>query len=225
MSFSNNLKKMLIKKLRFHNLNYFTRNILYIYGSEYSTSHTNNDRVFLNDKYSSFTFGDLNRLSSKLSNDLLSNLNKKDLNGEKIAVLCANNYTYLISILAIWKANGVPLGLNKQYPNNLVEYFLNDSKCKLVINGQENETNQSSLSEHDKKFVQLLSRYNVINYKVNESAFYNSNSIENNEEDALLNFRNLLDLDEVKNREGLILYTSGTSGPPKVCHFDIRPQP
>ncbi len=69
-----------------------------------------NSKIFLKDKYSSFTFDELNRLSTKLSSDLLASLNRNDLQGEKIAVLCANNYTYLISILAIWMANGVPLG-------------------------------------------------------------------------------------------------------------------
>jgi hypothetical protein len=55
-------------------------------------------------------FDELNRLSTKLSSDLLASLNRNDLQGEKIAVLCANNYTYLISILAIWMASGVSLG-------------------------------------------------------------------------------------------------------------------
>jgi acyl-CoA synthetase (AMP-forming)/AMP-acid ligase II len=77
----------------------------------YSTAGSNsNSKVFLNDKFSSFTFDEINRLSSKLSSDLLASLNKNDLQGEKIAVLCANNYTYLISVLAVWMANGVPLG-------------------------------------------------------------------------------------------------------------------
>ena len=69
-----------------------------------------NDKIFLQDKYAKFTFDEINRLSTKLSSDLLAKMNRNDLNGEKIAVLCGNNYTYLISILAIWMANGVPLG-------------------------------------------------------------------------------------------------------------------
>ena len=177
----------------------------------YSTSNLNN-KVFLHDKYSSFTLSDVNKLSSRLSSDLLASLNRQDLNGEKIAVLCANNYTYLISVLAIWMANGVPLGLNKQYPNSLIEYFINDSKCKLVINGLDDET----AKKEDQSFNSLLSKYSVVNYKLNESTFHSQSSSTSNEnEDAFKKFRNLLDLDEVKNKEGIILYTSGTSGPPK----------
>lgn len=92
-------------------------------------------QLSLVDKYRAFTIDDIHRLSHKLSEDLCASLNRSDLGGEKIAVLCANNYTYLISILGIWMANGVPIGLNKLYPNHLIEYFINDSKCKLLING------------------------------------------------------------------------------------------
>lgn len=87
------------------------------------------------DKYRRLTFGEVHRLSCKLRDDLCSHLNKPDLGGEKIAVLCANNYSYLVSVLGIWMANGVPIGLNKLYPNHLLEYFINDSKSRLVVNG------------------------------------------------------------------------------------------
>ena len=97
---------------------------------KYSSTNANS-KLSLRDKYKEFTFEEIHRLSKKLSEDLCSNLNRSDLKGEKIAVLCANNYTYLISLLGIWMANGVPLGLNKLYPNHLLEYFINDSKCKL----------------------------------------------------------------------------------------------
>lgn len=93
-------------------------------------------RLSFEDKYRTFTFGEIHRLSSKLRDDLCSHLNKPDLGGEKIAVLCANNYSYLISVLGVWMANGVPIGLNKLYPNHLLEYFINDSKSRLVINGK-----------------------------------------------------------------------------------------
>ena len=164
-------------------------------------------KIFLNDKYDNFTYNDIFHLSKTLSNNILSNLNKTDLNGEKIAVLCSNNYTYLVSILAIWMSNGVPLGLNKQYPNNLIEYFINDSKCKLVLNGIDTNSQDQSL-ELDK----LLEKYRVVNYKLNENEFYTTkNKINNssNDSDVLNSFNNLLNTD--KNRQAVILYTSKLS--------------
>lgn len=101
-----------------------------------SIRHTSSaNKPAFEDKYRRLTFGELHRLSSKLRDDLCSHLNKSDLAGEKIAVLCANNYTYLVSVLGIWMANGTPIGLNKLYPNHLLDYFINDSKSRLIING------------------------------------------------------------------------------------------
>jgi acyl-CoA synthetase (AMP-forming)/AMP-acid ligase II len=162
-------------------------------------------RVFLSDKYDHFTLENIYSLSKNLSNNILANYNKTSLNGEKIAVLCSNNYTYLVSILAIWMANGVPLGLNKLYPNNLIEYFINDSKCKLVINGI-NEAEEPTQSQKD--LNTLLDKQRVINYKLTENSFYLTNRTTSSITDleALSGFKRLLNDD--KNKEALILYTS-----------------
>lgn len=165
----------------------------------------NKEKICLRDKYSEFTLGQLNGLSRNLSKNLLKNLNCNDLNGEKIAVLCSNNYTYLVSLMAIWQANGVPLGLNKNYPPNLLEYFINDSKCKLVVNGispDETKSNADSLNS-------LLHNQNVHNYKLIENEYFKMDtSNEVTSENSLEYFRSLLNKDLEK--DALILYTSGT---------------
>jgi malonyl-CoA/methylmalonyl-CoA synthetase len=177
---------------------------------KYAMSTVDNTKLFLTDQYAQFTFGELNNLSDKLSKQILNNQNTTDLKGEKIAVLCSNNYTYLVSLLAIWKANGVPLGLNKQYPINLLEYFINDSQCKLVINGIGPEEVKKSNTELDS----LFDKKSVSNFKLIENEFYLNKSSESNENSLEISKR-LLDAPENMNKEGLILYTSGTSGPPK----------
>ena len=200
---------------------------------QYSSSKTMNasinksmSKIFLQDKFDHFSYSRLDHLSKKLSDDLLSSYNKQNLDGEKIAVLCANNYTYLVSVLAIWKAGGVPLGLNKTYPTNLLEYFINDSKCKLAINGISDEVDATAASS-DSAIGDLLDKHKIINYKLVENKFHlnsenNENDLKKNSE-SLENFRRLLNLEDRKNKEAMILYTSGTSGPPKgklLCnHF------
>jgi len=160
--------------------------------------------IFLKDKYSNFSLQQLNGLSKTLSQSLLKNLNVTDLKGERIAVLCSNNYTYMLSLMAIWQANGVPLGLNKQYPSNLIEYFLDDSKCKLVINGigpneQQNDSDRLNM---------LLDKQKVLNYKIVENEFFKTAEESPIAENSLDFFRGLLNKD--LNKEALILYTSGT---------------
>lgn len=171
-----------------------------------STNVLKSNKVVLHDKYSDFTLPQLNNLSKELSKNILTSRNCSDLRGERIAVLCANNYTYLVSLMAIWKAGGVPLGINKNYPLNLIEYFLTDSNCKLVINGinpEEEVAKTGSLSS-------LLAKQKVVNYKVIENEYYKSSFANQvtEDEDSLEYFRGLLNKDLEK--EALILYTSGT---------------
>jgi len=160
--------------------------------------------IFLKDKYSNFSLQQLNGLSKTLSQSLLKNLNVTDLKGERIAVLCSNNYTYMLSLMAIWQANGVPLGLNKQYPSNLIEYFLDDSKCKLVING----IGPDELQKDSDRLNTLLDKQKVINYKIVENEFFKTAEESLIAENSLDFFRGLLNKD--LNKEALILYTSGT---------------
>lgn len=88
---------------------------------------------------------------------------------------------------------------------NLIEYFLTDSNCKLVINGisaEEEVAKNENLSS-------LLAKQKVVNYKVFENEYYKSSfANEVTDEDSLEHFRGLLNKDLEK--EALILYTSGT---------------
>jgi acyl-CoA synthetase (AMP-forming)/AMP-acid ligase II len=64
----------------------------------------------------------------------------------------------------------------------------------------------------------LLSNHNVVNYKLKESSFYKTALSESNAHsniDSFKEIRNLLRLEENGQKDGIILYTSGTSGPPK----------
>lgn len=62
----------------------------------------------------------------------------------------------------------------------------------------------------------LLSKYNVVNYRIEENAFHKNACIEKPfPVDPLEDIRNLLRLEANKQKEAIILYTSGTSGPPK----------
>jgi malonyl-CoA/methylmalonyl-CoA synthetase len=176
-----------------------------------------NEKTFLHDRYSSFTYKKLLSLSNHLSQGLLNSLNKTDLNGEKIGVYCSNNYTYLISILAIWLANGVPFCLSKNYPIHFIEYFLNDSKCQLIINGTE-PTSSISPDSNENEFSSMLKRKNVLNYKLPEAEFYTSEASPTNGVNNLKDLIHFLNSSERKRaQESFLLYTSGTSGPAKGC--------
>ena len=187
-----------------YNLNFSsTKRILLIRNENFilPVAKIHAEKIALTDEHSKFRFKDINNLSIKLSQDVLKKLKTNDLKGEKIGVYCNNNYTYLISLLAIWRSNGVPLCLSKLFPSNFLEYFLSDSKCRLVINGIGSTT-------HLPDFDSLLSKQNVINCEIVEKEFFKN--VPN------YSSHNIINLNEFKRENNaLLLYTSGTSGRPK----------
>ena len=94
-------------------------------------------------------------------------------------------------------------GLNKTYPNNILKYFLNDSKAKLAINVIHKEKN--IISAADQNIVDLLKSEAINHLDVIENEFYKSvKATETKDEDNLFSKFDL-------NSDGLILYTSGKS--------------
>mgnify|MGYP001810640306 CR=1 FL=1 len=180
-----------------------------------STHSKDHELAFLRDKYSTYSFKQINGLSRAISNELLKQYKTDNLRGERIAVLCNNNYTYLTSIIGIWMANGVPLCLNKQYPNNLIEYFMNDADCKLVINGLDSHQPENG------ELNALLAKLHVKNYKLVENTFHLTKD-ENNRAGNFSPKEELMSLNEMRSlmkrdpcKDSLIIYTSGTTGKPK----------
>ena len=140
---------------RFPNrINHINRNL---------TTDIRSNKIFLRDDHGEFSFKQIDKLSKRLSHDILKSLDMPDLNGEKVGVYCNNNYTYLMSLLAIWHSNGVPICLSKLYPMNYLDYFMNDSKCKLIINGVAGN-NGSILNKSLSK--------NVFNFILNEKTYF-----------------------------------------------------
>jgi acyl-CoA synthetase (AMP-forming)/AMP-acid ligase II len=93
-------------------------------------------------------------------------------------------------------------GLNKTYPNNILKYFLNDSKAKLAINAIHKE-NEKVISLADQNIVDLLKDEKIDHFDVIENEFFKSVQKSEKEDDD--NFFKKFDLDS----DALILYTSG----------------
>lgn len=183
------------------------------------------DKICLADKYKSFTYKEILTLSRNLSSRLVKE-RRSNFKSEKVAIYCSNNYTYLISILAVWMANGVPFCLSKNFPSKFIEYYLNDSGCKVVINSIfEGESDTDALKRRVEFDEMLKRKTDIQNFKLNENFYSKSIIYDENDDDNKC--KEVVRFDEFvaslcsneKNREAFLLYTSGTSGPAKG--FDI----
>jgi malonyl-CoA/methylmalonyl-CoA synthetase len=182
------------------------------YSSIIKCEQIKNDGIFLNDKYGSFRYESIISMSFNLRNKLLTDTNFKP--GNKVAILCSNNYTYLVSLLGIWLANGIPVPLNKHFSASYLEYFINDSKAKLIIKSYDH------IDFIRVNRIQKNSLFKIPILKLNESEFFMSTNATNSNESfesmiKMINFKN-----DNKN-DALIIYTSGSSGPAKGVQFSF----
>lgn len=101
------------------------------------------DRLALVDNLGQHTYNQLINRSTTLSQHILTHArrdpvsSKKDsgiiLNEERIAFLCPNNASYVVSQWGSWMSGGVAVPLCKVHPPEELEYVISDSDCSLVI--------------------------------------------------------------------------------------------
>lgn len=141
----------------------------------------------------------------------------------RVAFICPNNVTYVISQWACWFSGQIAVPLNPKYPQNLLEYYIKDSDASLLIATPEFQSIAQPLATKLDK--QLL----LVHHDLLKSDARQQSEQSQDEEISHLDPRreNLLQLNDALVVEGclngefyrdanaLILYTSGTTGKPK----------
>uniref|UniRef100_T1J500 AMP-dependent synthetase/ligase domain-containing protein n=1 Tax=Strigamia maritima TaxID=126957 RepID=T1J500_STRMM len=150
------------------------------------------DRVAIKDSNGDHTYDFLSQQSEKLSKIILDCLASKNITkGQtRVAHLCPNDASYVVAQWAIWKSGNVSLPLHFSHPSSLVKYYIEDSKSSIIL----------STSDMVSKFEEV-SGVDVINVDVNSLAQTPNNPAP---------YKVL-----APTLPALILYTSGTTGPPK----------
>jgi long-subunit acyl-CoA synthetase (AMP-forming) len=158
-----------------------------------------------------------NRLTDRISDELNSLCD--DGNGNRICILCPNDASYLMAQLATWMSGCVAVPLSDRYPAEQLEYFVRDSDSRILITTEELAAQLRPVVDHTGAHLVTLKRSDYC---------HDSTSVANSELKASLEAASnrwnkrldrhwqLCNTNQFKNRYALIVYTSGTTGKPKV---------
>ena len=137
--------------------------------------------VFENQK---LTYRELNERANSLASYLRS---KKIGRNDIVGIMVNRSLEMIISILAVLKSGACYIPIDPEYPQDRIEYMLNNSSAKLLLTFKRLE---NKVTFDNKLFVEL------------DNELYNSNK------DNLININEPDDL-------AYIIYTSGSTGKPK----------
>ncbi|CAF4039914.1 unnamed protein product [Rotaria sp. Silwood2] len=137
------------------------------------------------------TYRELNKKANQLAHYLRSicNIHPDDL----IALLLDKSELMIVSILGVWKSGAAYVPIDPSYPDERIQFILQDTKAKIIIGS--------------KKYIKRLQSYDIIKIEIDTAE---ANELLNT---SGMNF-NVEAITEGKNL-AYVIYTSGTTGNPK----------
>lgn len=177
-------KKKLLLDFNQTYLEYDTEKPIIKYFEEQVEKTPNNIAIVFENKV--LTYRELNQRANSLGAYLREN---GVANDTIVGIMQERSAEVLIAILAVLKAGGAYIPIDPSYPDDRIEYMLEDSNAEFLLTDEK----QKQRIKTDKK---------VINIKLNNKEIYGKN-----EE----NFENISEPEDLS----YLIYTSGSTGTPK----------
>ncbi|KAJ8971132.1 hypothetical protein NQ314_000864 [Rhamnusium bicolor] len=114
------------------------------------------NKIALRDSAGSYTYGNIFDSAKELSDKISSQLNGRT--NERVLFLCSNDVTYVISLWAIWVSGQIAVPLSPLHPQNILQYYANDTSSKLLV----------TTSQHKEIMTELSKTTNIKLYIINE---------------------------------------------------------
>jgi 2-aminobenzoate-CoA ligase len=160
--------------------------------------------IYFEDK--KYTYRELSELSNRLASTLIE-LGVKPF--DRVGIRFSNTPEAIVSNFGILKAGALPVTLHPRWSAKEVQHVLNDSEAKVLI------TEKDLLKEVEETRPRLKYLQNIVVVGGEEGEKYLSF-----EELIKRGKRSFEPVRVPKDSPGVLLYTSGTTGPPKGCvHF------
>ena len=166
------------------------------------------DKIAVIDSNGRYSYSNLLSASVQLRDKLLSTTEGKEKSANKrIAFLCDAGAPFVVAQWSCWLSRAMCIPLCKDHPQSLLDYYIDDAKCSHLIVSPEYEKLLRPLAEKFK--IPLI----IITDKDIELGQTKLNSQAANQQE--------LDIFSKSTDDALILYTSGTTGKPKVTPVDL----
>jgi malonyl-CoA/methylmalonyl-CoA synthetase len=161
----------------------------------------NNSKIAIKDALNGEkTYTELLTGSYKLSTQISDICEKESLS--RVAFLCNNDISYIISQWATWISGQIAVPLCKSHPAELLEFYINDSQSNLIVTTPEYEERLKPIAEKLKKPLKVIEQSSLLDQE--------AVSID---EDTIID--NIPKGSFYKKSPAMIVYTSGTTSKPK----------